>query len=251
MPDRILRAELLNSEAWLALKNNDDRVCWIVLLLNADTFGNQPAGPHRLVHIWRHAGVDTTEKAAKVLLELTEVDLCRSYTQADGWGNSNGKAYVHIPRFRQSRRYLGKLWPLSPWTTDQEKERLANKSRADHSESHESASDAPVGVGVGVGVGVDQKRFGAESASTTEAEKANNAFDKKKTAKVNNTGRWDQSDAGIMAKGQELGIKANPGETTFDYKRRLWTVINLQARTNGTSPPPQAISMVIAQMGKS
>jgi hypothetical protein len=90
MPDRVLRAELLTSEAWLGLKNNDDRVCWIVLLLNADTLGNQPGGLNRLVHLWRHAGIDMPEKAAKVLVELVDVDLIRRY-------EDDGKPYLHVP----------------------------------------------------------------------------------------------------------------------------------------------------------
>ena len=146
MPNRILRAELLDSEPWLALKDNADRCAWIACVLSADTFGNMPAGPQRLVKLWRPYGIDTPEKAAKVFGDLVDVDLVRRYTDRD-------KPYLHIPRFNQSRRYLGHLWPLSPWTTKEEKQRLAGKSPADHSESQEVSCEPPVGVGVGVGVG--------------------------------------------------------------------------------------------------
>lgn len=145
MPDRILRSELLTSEAWLSLKSNDDRVCWMVLLLHADNMGNQPAGPHRLVHMWRSFGVDTTEKAAKIMLELADVDLVRPY-------QAEGKPYCHIPRFRQAMRYLGKLWPISPWTTNEEKQRIASYSRVNHGETQERTGDLQREVEVDVEV---------------------------------------------------------------------------------------------------
>lgn len=55
----------------------------------------------------------------------------------------------------------------------------------------------------------------------------NNAFLKEGRSK---TERWDASDQGIDAKGRELGIPATPGESYFDYKRRLWSVINERTR---------------------
>ena len=161
MPNRILRAELLDSEPWLALKDNADRCAWIACVLSADTFGNMPAGPQRLVKLWRPYGIDTPEKAAKVFGDLVDVDLVRRYTDRD-------KPYLHIPRFNQSRRYLGHLWPLSPWTTKEEKQRLAGKSPADHSESQEVSCEPPVGVGVGVGVGVELEVPHPSPNSTTK-----------------------------------------------------------------------------------
>lgn len=147
MRTRMLRGGLLESEAWLGLKNNDDRVCWITLFLNADTFGNQPAGLLRIVHLCRYAGIDTTEKAAKVLAELADTDLIRLYQEDD-------KPFCHIPRFSQSPRFPGKLWPLSPWTTDEQKQALAKKSPEDHGESPHGVG----GRGVVLGVGEDQKQ---------------------------------------------------------------------------------------------
>lgn len=130
MPNRVLRAELLDSEAWLALKDNADRACWIACFLTVDTFGDMPAGPHRLVKLWRPYGIDTPEKAAKVFADLADVDLVRRY-------ESDGKPYLHIPRFNQSPRFPGHLWPLSPWATDEQKQAFAKKSRVTHGESPE------------------------------------------------------------------------------------------------------------------
>ena len=149
MPNRILRAELLESEGWLALKDNADRAAYIACLLTVDTFGSMPAGPHRLVKLWRPYGIDTPEKAAKCFSDLIDVDLVRRYL-------ADGKPYLHVPRFRQSRRFLGHIWPLSPWTTKEEKQRLAQKSPVDHSWSPVIHGDSPDGVGVGVGVGVGE-----------------------------------------------------------------------------------------------
>ena len=144
MPNRIVRAELLDSEGWLALKDNADRAAYITCILTADTLGNMPAGPHRLVKLWRPYGIDSPEKAAKVCSDLADVDLIRLYV-------ATGKPYLHIPRFNQSRRFLGHLWPLPPWITDEEKQRLTKKSPV-------SLRDPPEGVGVGVGVGVKNLR---------------------------------------------------------------------------------------------
>lgn len=150
MPNRILRAELLESEGWLALKDNADRAAYIACVLTVDTLGNMPAGPHRLVKLWRPYGIDTPEKAAKVCADLSDVDLIRVY-------ESDRKRYIHIPRFQQSRRFLGHLWPLSPWATDDEKQSFAKKSQVIHKSSPVKLRESPIGVGVGVGVGVEPK----------------------------------------------------------------------------------------------
>lgn len=38
--------------------------------------------------------------------------------------------------------------------------------------------------------------------------------------------RWDDTDAGIDAKGRELGVPSRPGEGYFEYKGRIWHAIN-------------------------
>lgn len=71
---------------------------------------------------------------------------------------------------------------------------------------------------------------------TVEAPKAHNAVDKNKKMKQINTERWDQSDQGIEAKGRELGEMARPGETHFEYKQRLWGIINTNSRHSKAAP---------------
>lgn len=149
MPNRILRAELIESEPWLALKDNADRAAWIACVLTVDTFGDMPAGPQRLVRLWRPYGIDTPEKAAKCFGDLVDVDLTRRYT-------ADSKPYLHIPRFRQSCRWLGHVWPLSPWATNEEKQRFDKKTHAEHMRPPADLCGPPAEVGVEVGVGVDK-----------------------------------------------------------------------------------------------
>ena len=121
MPDRVLRAELLESEAWLALKDNADRAAWVSCILTVDNFGDMPAGLNRLARLWRPYGLDTAEKAAHTIANLSDVDLARRY-------EVDQKPFIHIPRFKQRLRYVGNAYPLSPWATIEEKQLYEKKS---------------------------------------------------------------------------------------------------------------------------
>ena len=121
MPDRIIRDELLESERWLSLKDNADRLAYISLLLKADALGNFSAEPFRLMRLWRDFGINTDSLVAKTLTELTNHDLIRLYQVC-------AKEFLHIPRFGQRLRHVKRIFPLSPWTTDQEKQTLADNS---------------------------------------------------------------------------------------------------------------------------
>lgn len=118
MPKRELRDGLFTSEAWLSLKNNDDRVCYLALFERADNLGNQPAGEQFLLRLWRPYGIDNSAKIAKVITELFEADLVHPYQVGD-------KPYVHIMRFGQLwTRYKGTLNPIHPNMTVEEKQWL-------------------------------------------------------------------------------------------------------------------------------
>jgi hypothetical protein len=121
MPDRIIRDELLESERWLSLKDNADRLAYISLLLKADALGNFSAEPFRLMRLWRDFGINTDSLVAKTLTELTNHDLIRLYQVGE-------KQLLHIPRFGQRLRHVRRIFPLSPWTTEQEKQTLADNS---------------------------------------------------------------------------------------------------------------------------
>jgi len=137
MPDRIIREELLESEAWLGLKDNADRSAWIAVALSVDNFGDMPAGALRLVRLWRCYGIDSPEKVARALGDLSDVDLIRLYTD-------DGKPYLHVPRFGQHLRWVGHAWPLSPWATDEEKQSVAKKSHKQRGGTHSNAENRSV-----------------------------------------------------------------------------------------------------------
>lgn len=125
MPDRIIRDELLESERWLSLKDNADRLAYIALLLRADSLGNFTAEPYRLMRMWRDFGISTLQLVAKTMSELADHDLIRLYASGE-------KALLHIPRFNSYSRYLSRIYPLSPWTTGQQKQLLEKNSHRAH-----------------------------------------------------------------------------------------------------------------------
>lgn len=124
MPDRIVRDEILESERWLSLKDNADRLAYVALLLKADPLGNFTAEPFRLMRMWRDFGINSLALVSKTLIELCDHDLVRLYEAA-------GKKLLHIPRFNQYSRYLKRIYPLSPWTTEQQKQLLTKNSQCD------------------------------------------------------------------------------------------------------------------------
>lgn len=125
MPDRIVRDELLESEKWLSLKDNADRLAFVALLLRADSLGNFSAEPFRLMRMWRDFGINSVALVAKTLSELADHDLVRLYKAEE-------KPLLHVPRFNQRTRYLKRVFPPSPWTSDEQKQQLKNNSPDSH-----------------------------------------------------------------------------------------------------------------------
>jgi hypothetical protein len=159
MPDRLLRDELLESERWLDLPSDTDRLAFIPLLLNVDDFGNLEAGLRRLFRLFHKCTqVKTEEHTAVVLAHLHEADLARPYQVA-------AREFLHLPRFRPHRQYLTRKVPASPWDYERElgkDRRVISRGLAKEHElgeniattSHQRSNDVAEGVGVGVGVGV-------------------------------------------------------------------------------------------------
>jgi len=83
--------------------------------------GNYSAELWRLWRLWRDFAVTTEVVAAKVLERLVDHDLVRLY-------DLDGKRYLHVPRFAQRLRYVKRVFPLSPWTTDEQKQAIARNS---------------------------------------------------------------------------------------------------------------------------
>ena len=130
MPDRIIRDELLESERFLdASLTNDDRMAWIAVALKADALGNLEGAPGALKRLWGRFDITAIDQT---IAKLTAVDLLRTYEADD-------KRYLHLPRYKQHLRYVSRICPLSPWTTDEEKQRLAKNSQGEHTERTPSA----------------------------------------------------------------------------------------------------------------
>lgn len=118
MPDRILRDELLNSDRFLALKRNTHRLAFVCLLLTCDSLGNLEATDGQLWRLWREPlALQERVVIPEILGALVDVDLIRVY-------EADGKRYIHVPRTRFRLRFLTRICPLSPWTTEEQKQRL-------------------------------------------------------------------------------------------------------------------------------
>ena len=78
------------------------------------------------MRLWRDYGINTLALVAKTLTELIDHDLIRLYPM-------EGKELIHIPRFLQrNTRYLKRIYPLSPWTTTEQKQLLEHYAQRDH-----------------------------------------------------------------------------------------------------------------------
>lgn len=144
MPDRIIRDELLESERWLTLKDNADRLAYITLLLRCDDYGNYSAEPFRLMRMWRDFGIATVELVAKTLTELMDHDLIRVYTV-------ESKHYLHLPRFKNARRYWSRKFPKSPFIEQDTIESNQQVTENPAAELPQTCANPSGGVGVGVG----------------------------------------------------------------------------------------------------
>lgn len=208
MPDRVIRDELLDSDRWLDLPADTDRLVYVGLLLVCDDFGNLEGGIKRMYRfLHRFTQVKSEEVVATVLNHLGDADLIRRYEVA-------GREFWHVPRFRPHRQYLVRKCPASPWEKDRE---LGKHRRVflrgiakeqTHSENVATTSlprsnHVAEGVGVGVGVGENLKR------TSTSAPVDN--FPGKRSSWVQH---W-------TSQGKAFGIDSKPGETEGDYCRRV------------------------------
>ncbi len=207
MTDRVIRDELLDSDRWLDLPSDTDRLVYAPgLLLRCDDFGNIEGHLKRLFRFMRHfAQVKTEENAAAVLGHLTDADLIRGYKVAN-------REFFHLPRFRPHRQYLVRKCPPSPWDSERplgkEKRVLERGLALDHALTEKVvATSLPSAyhVAEGVGVGVDKIRTSAETP-------VDNFVHPKPAVS------WAQF---WKAQGEALGINPLPGESEGDYCRRV------------------------------
>jgi len=111
MYDRIVRHELIESDAFVDLRSDTQRLLSIALRLAADDFGNVEGNLRR---VFRWVGVftqiKTTKDLAAAIAALVEKDLARQY-------EVEGRKFLHLPKFRSHRTYRRRLCPPSPWCT--------------------------------------------------------------------------------------------------------------------------------------
>ncbi len=212
MPDRVIRDELLQSDRWLDLPTDTDRLAFVGLLLKCDDFGNLEGGPRRLFRFLHNfTQVKTPEAAATTLLHLSDADLMRRY-------EVDKREYWHLPRFRPHRQYLVRSYPQSPWDSERtlgKERRVVNRGFALNQQLAENVvatsqpygDDIAEGVGVGVGVGVNQKR-------SSQTSPVDNSVDNSTPKASTWTEYW-------TAKGRAFGIETKQGESTGDYCRRV------------------------------
>ncbi len=156
MPDRVIRDELLESERWLDLPTDTDRLAFIGLRLRSDDFGNIEAGPRRMFRFFHQfTQIKTEEGAAVVLGNLAEADMIRLYRAGEP-----ERDFIHLPRSRPSGSYLVRKCPPSPWcdTTielGKHVRLIRNQGLAKNvpRTSQKRNGDVLQGVGVGVGEG--------------------------------------------------------------------------------------------------
>jgi hypothetical protein len=161
MYDRLIRADLYQSERWLDLPSDTHRLVYNALIHLADDFGNFEGGSRRL---WRlmhsFATVKTEVDALKIMSDLQDADLVRRYEVTDE--HEVKREFWHMPRFKNTRTYWTRKYPASPWCdatayTGPLRSYLKKEIDKKKSDSGQTQlllspdSDLKIGVGVGVG----------------------------------------------------------------------------------------------------
>jgi len=119
MATRMLRPAIWESERFSSLSSDTARLCFLRLISEQDDLGNLEGNLFKLFRLWRDFdGVTTIEKATLILEQLVEKDLVRVYQATDQ--SDEEKQFLHIPNHRQRVRYFKKLFPVSPYQTDEE-----------------------------------------------------------------------------------------------------------------------------------
>tara|TARA_R100000329_G_C7589937_1_gene209224 strand:- start:255 stop:1037 length:783 start_codon:yes stop_codon:yes gene_type:complete len=121
MAQRMIRAEILESDRFLELPSCREKMAFMALLLKADDYGNFEATDGALHRLWRDHDVETVKEALLVLGHLINVDLVQSY-------EVGGKRFLHIPRFQQKLRSYKSRVPLPPWQENEIKQTDSKKS---------------------------------------------------------------------------------------------------------------------------
>jgi hypothetical protein len=107
MPNRIIRDALLDSERYLNLAHDSERLLFFELLLCADDYGLVPVNYTILRRKCSPCFNKSKEQVLKMLSALADVDLIRMY-------ESDGSRYAYIPRGRNRPQSIRPKWPAPP-----------------------------------------------------------------------------------------------------------------------------------------
>ena len=123
MPNRLIRDELLETEQWLFLPSDTNRLVFIGLIFPPTISATSRAGLETLLPVYADfAQVKNEENAATVILHLADANLVRRY-------ELEGRDFFHVPRFRPHRKCLVRKCPPSgPGATAQRSQ--ANKRKS-------------------------------------------------------------------------------------------------------------------------
>lgn len=106
MPNRIIRDSILDSDRYLGLKNSDERLLFVEILLLADDYGICPAGFGFLRRRTSVCSGLTESQVSSYLESLHDADLIRVYVVDDD------RRFLFVPRFGNSPRAQKPKWPL-------------------------------------------------------------------------------------------------------------------------------------------
>ena len=107
MPSRIIRDGLLDSDRYLLLPHDSERLLFIELLLLADDYGLCNANFGYLKRRTSVCSTKTVEQVASILATLMDVDLVRVY-------DVDGNRLLYIPRFGNHPRSRKPRFPMPP-----------------------------------------------------------------------------------------------------------------------------------------
>ena len=235
MPDRVIRDELLDSDRWLGLGHDTERLAFICLLLRCDDFGNLEGG---LPRIWRFlcavTQIKTKEHAAAILEHLSDADLIRMYAV-------DNRELIHIPRLRPHRQYLVRRVPPSPWcdlsTALGKHKRIYHKGLASNvaTTSHTRSNMVAQGVGVGVGENLRGTAVPVDNFSAHQQKPNGNKLPNSKPKPEAPNGPWWTTGEGLADKANEVGVRIHQGQTFKEAKELVMAHLHVGQRppTNG------------------
>lgn len=112
MADRLVRDEIWESERFLGLQTDTQRLAFFRLLHEVDDYGNMEGGLRRVYRMLTTVmHVKSPEETAAILGALNDADLIRFYVVNDPSTPGGGREFIHLPRLRTHRNYRVRKCP--------------------------------------------------------------------------------------------------------------------------------------------